>query len=216
MRKLFFVVIIILSNKLFAQLEITAGMGIGFVNNSSVADYVNLNFAANGKQLKSFNSAIDFYLEADYSISNSFQLGLEYDEMYFSYTNLQTTAGDYELNYYHHKPSLVAFYVFRGTGYNFKFGGGAGPRFISLEEKLPLVSARQRYKSSGVGLLLKGQGNTLLGGNFYANIAVDLRYDFPGEPEDEDGQALVNNSYQENVNVNSLTFGLKLGVSYFF
>lgn len=216
MRKLLFVIIILLSNKLFAQVELTAGMGIGFVNNSSVADYVNLNFAANGKQLKSFNSAIDFYFEADYSITNSFQLGLEYDEMYFSYTNLQITAGDYELNYYHHKPSAVAYYVYRGEGYNFKVGGGAGPRFVSLEEKLPLVRAKQIYKSSGFGMMIKGQGNTLLGGNFYANIAVDLRYDFPGEPEDEDGQALVNNSYQENVNVNSLTFGLKLGVTYFF
>ena len=207
--------IVLEATKKFEELG-AAGMGIGFVNNSSVTDYVNLNFAANGKQLKSFNSAIDFYIEADYSISNSFQLGLEYDAVYFSYTNLQVTSGDYELNYYHYKPSLVAFYVFRGAGYNFKFGGGAGPRFISLEEKLPLVSARQNYKSSGVGFLLKGQGNTLLGGNFYANIAVDMRYDFPGEPEDGNGQALVNNSFRENVNVNSLTFGLKLGVSYFF
>lgn len=216
MKKIVLVILILLSNKLIAQVELTAGMGIAFVNNSSVADYVNLNFAANGKQLKSFNSAIDFYLEADYSISNSFQLGLEYDAVYFSYTNLQITAGDYELNYYHYKPSLVGFYVFRGAGYNFKFGGGAGPRFISLEEKLPLVRIKPNYKSSGFGMLLKGQGNTLLGGNFYANIALDLRYDFPGEPEDSNGQALVNNSFQENVNINSLTFGLKLGVSYFF
>ena len=216
MRKYFLIIIILFSHKIFAQVEFTAGMGIGFVNNSSVADYVNLNFADNGKQLKSFNSAIDFYIEADYSITNSFQLGLEYDAVYFSYTNLQITAGDYELNYYHYKPSLVGFYVFKGSGYNFKFGGGAGPRFISLEEKLPLVSAKSNYKSSGVGLLLKAQGNTLLGGNFYANIAIDMRYDFPGEPEDNNGQTLVNNSFQENVNINSLTFGLKLGVSYFF
>lgn len=217
MRKFITALVLLLSSaNLFAQFEVTAGMGIGFVNNSSVEDYINLNFANNGNNLHTFNSAIEFYLEGDYYVAENFQIGLEYDLLYFSFTDIQSGSGNYELSYDHYKPTLVAYYVFKGTGYNFKFGGGAGPRFISLEEKLPFIRNRVSYTSTGYGLLLKGQGNTLLGGKFYANIALDMRYDFPGEPEDSNGNNIVNNSLQENLNINSLTFGIKLGISYFF
>ena len=215
MKKILIALLLLVSINLFAQVELTAGMGIGFVNNSSVEDYVNVNFAQNGNNLNTFNSAIDVYVEGDYYIAESFQLGIEYDMLFFSYTDIQAESGNYELSYNNHKPSFVAYYVFKGNGYNFKIGGGAGPRIISLEEKLPFIRNRVVYKSTGYGVLLKGQGNTLLGGNFYANIAVDMRYDIPGEPE-ANGKKLFNNALQENVNVNSLTFGLKLGVSYFF
>ena len=215
MKKIFVASLFFISTNLFAQVELTGGMGIGFVNNSSIEDYVNVNFAQNGNNLKTFNSAIEIFVEGDYYVAESFQLGVEYDMLYFSYTDIQAGSGNYELSYNHYKPSVVAYYVFNGPGYNFKFGGGAGPRFVTLEEKLLFVRNRIVYKSTGFGALLKGQGNTLLGGNFYANIAVDMRYDISGEPE-ANGKKLYNNGLQENVNVNSLTFGLKLGVSYFF
>lgn len=214
MKKIFLAAFIVFSSNIFAQVELSGGMGIGFVNNSSVEDYVNVNFAQNGNNLKTFNSAIEFYLEGDYYIAEAFQLGLEYDMLFFSFTDIQAGSGNYELSYNNHKPSIVAYYVFKGNGYNFKIGGGAGPRLVSLEEKLPFIRNRVQYQSTGFGIVIKGQGNTLLGGNFYANIAVDMRYDIPGEPE-SNGNKLFNNGLQENVNVNSLTFGLKLGISYF-
>ncbi|MBU2493850.1 MAG: hypothetical protein KJ571_14575 [Bacteroidetes bacterium] len=215
MKKMYFLVLLLICTNLNAQVELTAGMGIGFVNNSSVEDYVNVNFAQNGNNLSTFNSAIDFYIEGSYAISESFQLALEYDMMFFSYTDIQNLSGNYELSYDHLKPSLIAYYVINGFGYNFKFGGGGGPRFIKLDEKLPFIRNHTTYNSNGFGLLLKAQGNTLLGGNFYANIAADMRYDIAGEPE-ANGKKLYNNALQENVNINSLSFGVKLGVTYIF
>jgi hypothetical protein len=49
----------------------------------------------------------------------------------------------------------------------------------------------------------------------YAKISVQARYDINGEPED-DGTPLINNIAKENVNFNSLSVGLSLGVSYIF
>ena len=215
MRKCYLYILFFITSGLYAQFDFSAGMGIGFVNNSSVEDYINVNFAKNGNNLKSFNSAIDVYFEGDYHLTNKLNLGLEYDIIFFSYTDIQNSAGNYELSYTHNKPSFIAYYVIQGEGYNFKFGGGGGPRIISLDEKLPFIKNKANYSSTGLGFLLKAQGNTLLGGRFYANIAADMRYDIIGEPE-AGGKKLFNNSLKENVNINSLTFGLKLGVTYSF
>ncbi len=112
-------------------------------------------------------------------------------------------------------PSLLAFYVISGQGYNFKFGGGGGARFISVDETLPASARSDNYTSTGFGAIIRAEGNTLLSGNVYANVIADLRYDINGEPSGNLGN-LRNNVLNENVNFNSLSVGIKLGVSYFF
>ena len=101
-----------------------------------------------------------------------------------------------------------------GIGFKFKFGAGGGLRFLSLEEQLPNSPVAITHTTSGVGFMLKAQGYTLLSGDFYANIGADLRYDLPGDPE-ENGNPIVDRTINENVDVNSLSFGIHLGVAYF-
>jgi hypothetical protein len=62
---------------------------------------------------------------------------------------------------------------------------------------------------------VRAEGNTLLGGNIYAKIGAQAGYDFNGEPEN-DGVPIFNNASDENVNFNSLSVGVSLGVSYIF
>ena len=109
--------------------------------------------------------------------------------------------------------SVLNFYVLHGDGYSFKFGGGAGLRFLSADEKLPGTTLTTTYSSTGYGVLLRAEGNTLLGGNIYAKIAAQAGYDINGEPKNN-GQHLGNAN--EAVNFNSLSVGLSLGVSYIF
>ena len=71
------------------------------------------------------------------------------------------------------------------------------------------------YSNTGFGFILRAEGNTLLGGNFYANIGADLKYDINGSPKSGSSN-LYNNISRENVNLNSLAVGLRLGVSYIF
>jgi hypothetical protein len=111
--------------------------------------------------------------------------------------------------------SVLGYYVLGGNGFNFKFGSGIGPRIVNVEESLPGLGTTKEYSTTGVGIILRCEGNTLLGGNFYANLGADLRYDLNGEP-DNDGEKLNNSVYGENVNFDTFSLGVKLGISYLF
>jgi hypothetical protein len=110
----------------------------------------------------------------------------------------------------------MAYYVLIGNGFNFKFGGGAGPRFVSVSENKKWQGTEESFSSIGFGALLRVEGNTALAENVYANIGLDLRYDLNGEPENSSGDKLVNNVKGENVNFNTFSMGIKLGISYLF
>lgn len=212
---LLFAIIIFAANQSFSQTEIKAGMGINFLSMPSVQDYINQNFAPSNEQIGSFGAAVIFAAEAGYFFNNEFEITIELPYQIYSYSKA-ISFGQYELAYNSFLPSVLAYYVLFGKGYNFKFGGGAGPRFISVTEKQMWNGTERDFNSTGFGLLLRLEGNTLLGENLYANIGLDMRYDVNGEPEDVNGNKLFNNVQKENVNFNTLTFGLKLGVSYLF
>jgi hypothetical protein len=184
-------------------------MGISFVNNSSLEDY--LNGLPLSDEVATFNSAFELYVEGDYSVSPKFQLGLEYVYALFSHTSSFAGIGNYELTYLTHKPSILAYYVISGKGYKFKFGGGAGPRFVNLDQK---ILSTAEYTTSGFGLLGRLQAHTKLSDNFYANIGSTIRYELLGEPESSVGK-IKDVSVDENVNLNSLSISVNIGVSYF-
>ncbi|MFH0734880.1 MAG: hypothetical protein V1773_10405 [bacterium] len=211
MKKIIILFLMLSSILIKAQYEITAGMGLNFVNSPSFTDYVNVNFALQSDRLSSMNSAVEFYGEFSYDLSPSFGLGLDYSNLIFSFNTI-SHVGTYDVNYLHYKPSLVVYYQIPGEGYKFKFGAGLGPRFVSLDEKLPYFSNSLNYSTTGIGFLLRAEGNTLLSGDMYANINFDLRYDLPGEPDGD--KKLTNRVLNETVNVNSVSFAIKLGISY--
>jgi len=196
----------------FAQFDISASMGIDFVNSPSFSDYLTANYAAPGETVSSFNAAVIFSGEAGYMVSETYEAAIDVGYLINSYTS-STANGQYDINYGNIMFSLLNFYVLHGDGYSFKFGGGAGLRFLSADEKLPGTTSTTTYSSTGYGVLLRVEGNTLLGGNIYAKIAAQARYDINGEPKNN-GQPLGNAN--EPVNFNSLSVGLGLGVSYIF
>jgi hypothetical protein len=206
------ITVLIISGTSYSQYDFRAGMGISFVSTPSLIDYLNQNFAPSNQQLGVFNSSVAFSGEAGYFVNDSYEIGVDFAYQLNSY-NFSYNPGEYKLNYHFLMPTLVNYYVIKGAGYNFKFGGGIGPRFTSAEQQLPATPSAITYSSTGFGLLLKAEGNTLLSGNLYANIGAELRYDFNGEPENN-GSHLVNNN--KNVNFNSLSAGIHLGVTYNF
>jgi hypothetical protein len=173
-------------------------------------DYIN--FFHPDDQLGSFNSAIIFTIEGGHFLSPSFLVSIEGAYQLFSYTNVSTT-GKYEMVYKLIPVTAMGYYVIRGEGYNLKFGGGIGPRFVTADESLPGLGTTDSYNSIGAGIIIRCEGNTLLGGNFYANLGADLKYDLNGEPENN-GEKLTNSVYGQNVNFNTFSLGVKLGISY--
>ena len=207
-----FVLFIIASNFSFPQIELKGTMGINFLSVPSMQDYIN--FTHPDDQLGSFNSAIIFSVEGGYYLSPSFLLSIEGAYQLFSYTNV-STLGKYEMVYNLIPISVLSYYVIGGDGYNIKFGAGVGPRFVNVQESLPGFGTTDDYSSTGFGLIIRLDGNTLLGGGFYANIGADLRYDLNGEP-DNNGEKLSNSVYNKNVNMDTFALGIRLGISYMF
>jgi hypothetical protein len=208
------VLFILLTMQVYAQGELRVSMGVAGISTSSLREYLNRNFASSSQQVAAFNTAILFGAEYGYQIKEDFQLGLEYEFMLNSFS-IPFYVGDYELSYNVHAPSVTGYYVLPGKGYKLKLGGGVGPRFVFVEEKIPPVKATDKYFSTGFGIVLKAEGLTTLGGNIYAYIGGDLRVDFNGEPK-KDGVNISNKVNNEKVNMNSISAGLKIGVSYLF
>ncbi len=200
----------------FAQYDISAGMGINLSSKSSLKDYINVNFSSPGNDVKSFETEAEFFGEIDRSITSTFDIGIEYSASVYSFTNNISIFGVYDFSVVEHKPSVVGYYVIKGEGYKFKFGGGLGLRIVNATEKLPNTIYESKYSSMGFGILARAYGMTGLGGNLYAYIGADARLDLPGEISDGGGTKLIDMSAKENVNLNSLSIGIKLGIVYSF
>jgi hypothetical protein len=201
----------------YAQTELKGTMGINFLSFPSVQDYINEGgFTPTGYELGTFSSAVIFTAEGGLFLQKNFELSLEIPCQIYSYNETIEAAGQYELAYNSFMPSVMAYYVLTGNGYNFKFGAGAGPRFISVTEKKKWQGTEESFSAVGFGGLLRAEANTALAENFFANIGFDLRYDLNGEPENGDGGKLENILKDEAVNFNTFSLGVKLGVSYIF
>ena len=204
------VILLISVNNISAQWDLSLSMGLDFKSSPSFRDYVNTSFAFGNHLIPSFKSAISFSGEADYKLSSTFAIGLEYDLLIDSYTASNGLSGVYEISYNIHRPSLIAYYIVPGSGYQFKFGGGVGPRFISLSEK---IITSTDYSVKGYGFILKAEGNTLLSKNFYALVGANVRYDVTSDISN-DQNTLINRSTGETLNLNAISFGIYLGLTF--
>src|ERR1017187_10556381 len=204
MKKFIALLIFISINQMvFPQISLRGGMGINFISTPTLRDYLNDgHFAPINNQVATFNTAINFSGEMDFRAAKNYELGVEVAYLYNSFT-FSPNGGRYELSYGVVMPTIVNYYVIDGQGYNFKFGGGLGIRFASINELLPFNSNSNSYSSTGFGILLRALGNTSLGGNVYANITGDIRYDINGTPKNN-GNPIKNTVLGNNVNLNLL------------
>ncbi len=196
----------------FSQTEVRASMGIDFISSPSLTDYLNQTYA-NG-QLSTFNSAIIFSLEADRFLKENYQVGLELSYLINSF-NYSQDFNTYNLSYYILMPAILNYYIIQGEGYEFKFGGGIGIPFVTADEKTIGIDYSTKYKSAGVGLILRIDGNTILSDKVYVNVGGDLKYELNGKPKNGNIY-LVNRATGENINFNLFSAGIHLGLTYRF
>ena len=207
-------IFICINQMVFAQISLRGGMGINFISTPTLRDYLNvINSAQVNNQLATFNTAINFSAEMDFTAAKNYELGVELAYLYNSF-NFSPNGGRYEFSYSVLMPTIVNYYIIDGQGYNFKFGGGLGLRFATINELKEFTPNSNKYSSVGFGILLRALGNTALGRNVYANITGDIRYDLNGTPKNN-GNAIQNGALG-NVNLNSLSVGLSLGITYIF
>lgn len=208
------IIITLLSIPAFAQFDVRAGMGINFSSTPALKDYLNQSYASYNNEVASFYSSVSFAGEAGYFVSDDFQLAIDGSYFLNSFT-FESTIGQYDLSYGITAPSIIAYYILPGSGYYFKFGGGIGLRFLSVNEKQPGSPITDNFTSTGFGIVLKGEANTALGSGVYANLGGDIRYDANGVPK-QNGTPLRNSVINEDVTFNTLLFGVHLGIIYKF
>ncbi|MCW9065203.1 MAG: hypothetical protein OQJ78_02830, partial [Ignavibacteriaceae bacterium] len=193
MKKNILILSIIIFTKLsFAQIELKGTMGINLISVTSAQDYINQNYAPYDDELNTFNTAVIFTGEVGYFFNEKFEMSVDLPYQIFSYNTNIEGAGQYDLYFDTFMPSVMAYYVLSGVGYNFKFGGGVGPRFSFVTEEKKWQGTSEEFTSTGFGGVLRIEGNTSLAENVYANIGADMRYDVNGEPENDKGNNLVN------------------------
>jgi hypothetical protein len=216
MKKFIALLIFISINQMaFTQVSLRGGMGINFISTPALKDYLNDgHFAPIDNQVATFNTAINFSGEMDFRAAKNYELGVELAYLYNSFS-YSPNGGRYELSYGIVMPTIVNYYVIDGQGYNFKFGGGLGLRFASINESPEFAQNSNNYRSVGFGILLRAMGNTALGSDVYANITGDIRYDINGTPKNN-GSPILDPTFGNNVNLNSLSVGLSLGITYIF
>ena len=202
-------IVVVISVISFAQKqnEVRASMGIDFISVPSLKDFLELNYSPD--RLSDFSSAVNFSGAYGRMIGDNSQLELEFGYLLNSY-NYSQDNGTYDLNYAVIMPSLLYNFVLIGNGYNFKFGGGAGLRLLSITEKQP-GQFDENKSSVGYGLIVRAAGNTAIAQDVFAHIGADIRYDLLGKPEESGASNVIG-----NVNFNSLSFGIRLGISYQF
>lgn len=196
-----------------AQVDISGGMGIDFIS-SDVSEYINDYHAPYSQKIDMFATGVNFYLEGGIPVSKDYMVALEYAYAIFS-KNTNNELGQYQYASYMHKPTLLAYYVIKGKGYKFKLGGGAGVRYLLVDETYPGFLQPTRFSSTGVGLMLKADANTALAERLYAEISLKLDYDMPGDLKVRDN-AVVYPKTIESVSTNSFSGGLRLGLTYEF
>jgi hypothetical protein len=212
MKRILFLLLVLSGlNRIYAQWDFSLAMGLDFKSTPSYRDYINFNHAfIPADLLPSFKSSACFGGEVDYKLNTNFALGIEYNYQIDSYNTTNGSGGSYQTSYNLQRPSLVAYYILSGDGYQFKFGGGVGVRYVSFSET---SIGTTNYTATGAGFLLKSEANTKLSNQFYALIGVDFRYDLTGNLKNP-VQNLINNASGENVNLNSVSVGIYFGLTF--
>ncbi|MFA6597541.1 MAG: hypothetical protein WCS69_07450 [Ignavibacteriaceae bacterium] len=211
--KKIFVLVVVTVISLQAQWEVRGSMGLNIVSMPDLKDYLNTNYFIGNDRLGAFTPAVETGIEVGYQVEEHFQVACElsYEYNSFSYPVINSSFA-YNLL----QPSLLGYYTINGTGYQFKFGGGIGPRFVIASEPSIYTTALLKYTSTGYGLVGKIDGITSLGGNYFAYIGVDLRYNNNGNLSDASGKEKINNVTNAALSLNSFSAGLKVGIAVTF
>jgi len=205
------VLVFLMIATLQAQWEVRGSMGLNMTSMPDLKEYLNANYFFLNDRLAEFSPSVETGIEVGYQVKENVQLACELSYEYNSFAF--TVIGGSYFSYNLLQPSLLGYYTINGNGFQFKFGGGVGPRFIFASETSPYTTSLVKYSSIGYGLVGKVDGITSLGGNFFAYVGLDLRYNRNGNLSDSDGKEKLNNITNAALTLNSFSLGLKVGVA---
>jgi len=193
---------------------ISAGIGVTMVLAHDIVDYVNFRYAPASK-LDDFSSAAEFYGAGEAQVSEAWGIRIEYAYLLKSYSVPQPQGPDFIFSYGVHMPMAVAQRIFRGEGYDFKFGGGLGYAVAQFSEEGSFY-LNDQYTSRGVGLKLTTEADTEFDEHLFGQIALDARKTFMTPFRRSDGTEMMIPVRNRPATMNFFSLGLKFGLMYYF
>jgi hypothetical protein len=192
-----------------SKFDISVGMGIKAISASDIVKYVN-SFTGVERE-RNISVAPEFSISPEYQISDDLSLKLDYTYILKSYDKT-TSYTKLSISYAIHSPTLVLQYLLKGGGYFLKMGGGLGYHFGSLSQEFG-TGNKSTYYANGIGLKIDLAGHTMLSGNLFAVIGVNLQADFMGELKNRDNEVITS---RQKISLGFLGAGLDFGLAYYF
>jgi len=182
------------------------GMGIGYTSTPKFNDFVrNEVFSGLYDSVKSFSVGLEIFGGAEYELTKSFSLRLDYSYFFKSKTYYESF---YIFDYYYfiHQPFIMAQYNINHNSYRFDFSAGAGYQFAQLQRTLN--NTGYTYNSSGPAL----RGEVRFSAKFTDRMNTYLSGFVNGAFL---SSFTIQNSGQqtENVSLGGIGFGLRIGLS---
>jgi hypothetical protein len=192
--------------------SITGGLGVSMIRVADVVDYINFTFVPDSR-ISEFAASPEFYIGFDAQVSRTYGLEVEYAYLLRSY-NVTQGGLNLTFSYAVHMPALLIHYMYAGKGYILKVGGGAGYHVaIFTQDYLGSVT---NYSADGIGMKIAAEGNTAFDDHLFGTIGVAMRGDYLGEFKASKTQLPLTGSNGRNIRMNFVTFGLRLGLAYYF
>jgi hypothetical protein len=181
-------------------------MGLGYTSTPKFNDFIrNEVFGGLYDSVKSFSVGLEIFGGAEYELSKSFSLRLDYSYFFKSRTYYESF---YIFDYYYfiHQPFIMAQYNINHNDYRFDFSAGAGYQFGQLQRTLN--NTEYTYNTSGPAI--RGEVR------FSAKFSDRLNTYFSGFVNGaflSSFKIEANSQQPRDVSLSGIGFGVRLGLS---
>ena len=189
------------------------GMGIHLVAAPSLTDYIN-RIAISTQRADDFVTAVEFFGGIELPINEEWGIKAEHSYLFKSYDVAAGAAGNYQLNYDVHAPSILLQRVYSGKGYFFKISGGGGYHFAHGNEKLSIAGLDNNFSAKGIGMRFEINGQTAFDEYLFGYISGVTGWEFLGALADEQKNKPA--FFNEQKRLNYFFAGLRFGLIYYF
>ena len=199
------------STKFKRVVNLSFGMGISMSTTPSFNDYlINSVPNLNRDSVKNFSVGFEFFGGLEMELSRRFSVKLDYS--YFFKSKTYYSIYTYNINYNIHQPVLMGYYIISGAGYKFKLGGGVGYSFAFMTHNIEGGGAVD-YHSGGPSIKGEVLFDMRLSGRLSSYISGFVSRNSLSKLKDANGNFLKDPITGNNVNLNGLAFGLRLGLN---
>lgn len=191
------------------------GMGASYSNNKSLNTFIgyeipNYNTLPESQKLTDFKTGFDFFGSVEKQVHKHFSLKAEYS--YFIKSNNLDNYTYYNFDYKNHQLFLSGNYIIPYDYIFFKIGAGIGGLLSNLSVKSTRYNGD--YTSKGIAAKLDATVDMQFGNNMAIYLNGFMVNTFNSDLKDSDGKELKN-VLGENVNLNSFSFGVRIGLEIF-